>query len=739
MYRSLNLKKIHYRSYKNFNETDFRHDIEPAPFHVAHIFDEVDDIAWFSSELLVTIINDHAPLKTKYIKKRSVPYMNNRLRKAQYQRNMARNKFKKFGNAYWDENRRHRNKVVAIRKESMATYFKQRCSKNDKTFWDTIAPFFTDKRNRNASDIVLKDGDDVVSDPAKVTEIFNTYFSNVASTIGFEDEIVSVEDALQKHSQHPSVLKIKMNTPELPVFNFHLLKVSDVESKLKNIDVKKATGYDKIPGKLLSKAYRELSVPMTNVLNTCISRSEFPAVLKCAELNPIYKKKDNLAEENYRPVSVLTALSKIYESSLNDQLLQHFITIFNDFLSAYRNGYSCQSLLVKVIDDWKKSLDKNHIVGAVFMDLSKAFDSLPHSLLISKLNAYGLSISACNLMASYLQDRKQRVKLGPVRSTWSNLTKGVPQGSILGPVLFNVFMNDLFYFIKKCSLYNYADDNSMSNASAKIDEVMLNLKLDSKIAITWFIDNGMEPHPEKFQFMVMSNNVIDTHTLELDDTTRLRSQSDVVLLGIKIDDKLTFAKHVSAICTKASKQLNAFTRISKFLSYDSKKLVINSFINSNFQYSPLVWHFCGHVNNNKIEKIRERSLRILHQDYDSSYEALLEKADFSSSFLCRLRFILLEVFKCLKKINPKCMNNLFEVKQHDHCLRDGTRLLQPKVRTTTHGLRTISYLGAKLWNDLPVHMKNIHHMDPYEFKSMLLLWEGPDLFSTYQCYMWYVK
>ena len=207
-------------------------------------------------------------------------------------------------------------------------------------------------------------------------------FSNVASTIGFEDEIVSVEDALQKHSQHPSVLKIKMNTPELPVFNFQLLKVSDVESKLKNIDVKKATGYYKIPGKLLSKAYRGLSVPMTNVLNTCISRRDFLAVLKCAELNPIYKKKDNLAEENYRPVSVLTALSNIYESSLNDQLLQHFITIFNDFLSAYRKGYSCQSILVKVIDDWKKSLDNNHIVQAVFMDLSKAFDSLPHSLLI---------------------------------------------------------------------------------------------------------------------------------------------------------------------------------------------------------------------------------------------------------------------------------------------------------------------------------------------------------------------
>ena len=165
----------------------------------------------------------------------------------------------------------------------------------------------------------------------------------------------------------------------------------------------------------------------------------------------------------------------------------------------------------------------------------------------------------------------------------------------------------------------------MIDASARIAEVLLNQKLDSKLAITRFIDNGMEPHPEKYQFMVMSNIDIDTHILELDDATKLRSQCDVVLLGSKIDDKLTFTKHVSALCTKASKQLNVFTRKSIFLSYDS------------------------------------------------SYETLLEKVWFSSCFFSKLCFILLEVIKCLKKINPQCMNNLFEVKQYNHCLRDVTR------------------------------------------------------------------
>ena len=165
---------------------------------------------------------------------------------------------------------------------------------------------------------------------------------------------------------------------------------------------------------------------------------------------PSLKKDDNLNKKNFRPVSVLTRISKLYESVVNDQLFEFFCTLFNDLISAYRKGYSCQSLLLKCVDNWKTALDRKQFVALLFIDLSNAFYCLPHGLIISKLHAYGVSTPACELIFSYLHGRKQRIKISTPRSSWTTLSKGVPQGSILVPLLFNIFMNGLFLFIGKC-------------------------------------------------------------------------------------------------------------------------------------------------------------------------------------------------------------------------------------------------------------------------------------------------
>lgn len=727
-------RKIHYRSYKHFIENDFLQDLSYTPFHVGDIFDDIEDVAWFNSELLRDVIDSHVPIRSKVIKCDSVPYMNGRLRKAYYKRNMARNKFKKFGKICWEENRRQRNEVVAIRKQSMSKYFSKNCSKHDKTFWQTISPFMTDKKFRNGNSIILNENDETVVEAKKVCNIFNDYFSSIASTIGFSDEITSTVDALEKHKNHPSILKIKERYKDsADSFTFKYICTEEIKLKLKTINVRKATGYDGIPGKLLRLAQCELSLPLTNLFNTCILQSCFPNSMKCAEVSPVYKKSDNLVKGNYRPVSVLTTISKIFESVLNDQLVAFFGQIFDSLLGAFRSGYSCQSILVKLIDDWKAALDDKNYVGALFMDLSKAFDCLPHGLLIAKLHAYGLNTSACGMVASYLSNRTQRVKIGNDRSDWNSLTKGVPQGSILGPLLFNVFMNDMFFFIKLCSLINYADDNSLYKISQVLERVISALQNDGNEAIKWFKINGMQANPTKFQGMILSPHEPKSCTITLADNTEIKSENTVNLLGVLIDDKLNFTQHISACCKKAARQLNALARISKYLDFDSRKIIYNSFIVSNFNYCPMVWHFCGKVNNDKIEKIQERSLRILYRDYDASYEELLKRVDGATMLTARLRIMALEVGKCIAGVNPTFLNSMFEVKPAVYNMRRPIRLVQTRRETVKFGIKTFSYTGSKLWNELPLDYQDLSDIDIQDLKKTLKTWMGPDL-NVYPCH-----
>ena len=161
------------------------------------------------------------------------------------------------------------------------------------------------------------------------------------------------------------------------------------------------------------------------------------------------------------------------------------------------------------MEDWKEALDKNMFVGAILMDLSKAFDCLPHDLIIAKLQAYGVSDSSCRLMASYLSNRTQRVKIGNVVSSWAEIIKGVPQGSILGPLIFNIFINDIFYFITKCKIYNYADDNTVSYWHREVNALKLILEKEGLTLIEWFDSNQMQANPDKFQAVAVGVKSFD--------------------------------------------------------------------------------------------------------------------------------------------------------------------------------------------------------------------------------------
>ena len=195
------------------------------------------------------------------------------------------------------------------------------------------------------------------------------------------------------------------------------------------------------------------------------------------------------------------------------------------------------------------------------------------------------------------------------------------------------------------------------------------------------------------------------------------------LLGVEIDDKLSFSQHISTICAKAGRQLNALARLRHVLNTKTKMIIFNSFIVCHFNYCPLVWHHCSKDSMTKMEKVQERGLRIVFNDNISSYEELLAKANKKTLYVERLKKIALLVFKCTNNDGPSVLHNLFDKKELKYNFRDSNRINQPLVNTKTYGIRSLSYSGALLWNQLPCDIKS--STDFKSFKSLIKIWEGP--------------
>ena len=262
-----------------------------------------------------------------------------------------------------------------------------------------------------------------------------------------------------------------------------------------------------------------------------------------------------------------------------------------------------------------------------------------------------------------------------------------------------------------------------------VDDVIACLEHDGKNAVNWFKINGMQANPEKFQLMILSSGAACNRSIVLDDVI-IQSEQNVKCLGVTIDSRLNFSLHISNCCRKAARQLNALARISKYLDPASRKVIYNSFVISNFTYCPLVWHFCGKKNNNKIEKIQERALRILYKDNVSTYGELTDKADSSTMLISRLKVLALETFKSMQEINTPAMNDLFTQNDVPYSMRNSMKAIQRKRKTATYGLRSISYLGPKIWNELLSKNSDIANMDLQCFKTFIRTWQGPSCLDT---------
>ena len=350
--------------------------------------------------------------------------------------------------------------------------------------------------------------------------------------------------------------------------------------------------------------------------------------------------------------------------------------------------------------------------AAILMDLSKAFDTINHELLIAKLHAYDFTRESLLIILSYLSDRWQHVKIDSSFSSWTNLTQVVPQGSFLGPLLFNIYLNDLFFALKDIEVCNFADDTTPFVCDLDLNTTLKKLEENSAMALTWFETNYMKLNSDKCHLLV-SGHHYEEMFVKIGNDIIWESKS-VKLLAITIDKELKFDKHVDKVCSKANRKLSVLSRMRSFLSARKRRIVFKSFIESQFKYCPLTWMFCSRKSNSKINRLHERALRIVYNDYERTYEELPSHDNSFSIHDQNIHCLATEIYKVANDLSVGDFKNLFDFK-------DKYTLHIPSVNTELKGKNLIRYFGAVIWNAVPFNIKTATSLNA--FKNRIKSWK----------------
>ena len=307
------------------------------------------------------------------------------------------------------------------------------------------------------------------------------------------------------------------------------------------------------------------------------------------------------------------------------------------------------------------------------------------------------------LIYDYLKGRMQRTKVNGQYSSWREILSGVPQGSILGPLLFNIFINDIFFFLEKTKIANFADDNTPYCVEKDIMTLLKSLESDAYIVLNWFRFNEMKPNQGKCHLMIadIDHKHYEGKSFIFLEDAFLENEEKVKLLGIQVDEKLRFEEHIKTFILKeANKKLCALMRISKFLTPEKLKILMRSFIESQFNYCPLVWMFHSRTIHNKINKLHERALRIAYKDKSSTFEELLKKDKSFSIHERNLQKLAIEMYKVKNNLCPKPFQDLFVRRE-----RGNGDFVIPKISTVNRGEETVRYRGPVTWELVPEEIR----------------------------------
>ena len=714
-------KIVTYRDYSNYNKDNFEADLFAK---ISRENTKSMDYETFKDDFL-EILHRYAPVKRKYLRANHSGFITKELSKAIMLRSKTRNRYLKTKT---EEDKikykKQRNICVSMLRKAKRRYYENLDLSNrfkGKDFWKAVKPLFGDKV-KSRSTITLVDDTNVITDEKEIADTFNKFYVNIVSSLGISktncSHLSNLKEIENRFENHPSIIAIKEYSEQNNLkFSFHNTTKEKVKSEIKKLNVKKAIRSNDIPTEIIKEHDDLFSEFIEANFNFCKNNGKFPNDLQVAEIFPTYKNKgENTDKTNYRPISILSNISKIYERIMYEQIEDYFNDILSKYQCGFRKGHNAQNCLLLMIEKIRMIRDNKGAFAAVLTDLLKAFDCIPHDLLIAKLKAYGFDEQALKFIMAYLNGRKQKVKVGSTFSDLLNIIFGVPQGSILGPLLFIIFVCDLFFVLSNVDCVSYADDTTPYVYGQNFDNVIDILETNMNDLFNWFSINGVIANSGKSHLLV---SPFENKSIKIKNSEIVASRSEL-LLGLTIDSNLTFEEHINTLCKKANQKLHALS-IANYMTLDKRRILLTTFITSQFNYCPLVWMSCSRALNHKINRVHERALRIVYNNYKSSFLELLQIGNSFTIHQRNIQYLATEIYKASRGLSPIIMNDIFVSKESSvYNLRHGVHLNRVNIKTTNFGIESITNIGAKIWDKVPKDIKDSESLAI--FKSKIKKW-----------------
>lgn len=606
-----------------------------------------------------------------------------------------------------------KNKINNYKKklnESKKSFFKRKIEQSTnvpKTIWNIINTETGQKKTKEVCDesFVIDIGGESHTDPKYVCNLFNDYFINV-----IKDNIVKptinnsdIGNLSNDSSKNYSFFQ--------PSFNFRPVNDAEVEHVVNSFRCKVSSGYDEVPIQVLKAGNQQLKKILAHLINSSFVSGIFPNQLKISKVVPIHKTDDKRNLANYRPVSLLPTISKIYEKLAYNQLINYLETynLFDDIQHGFRSGRSVISAAIQFLESIIESVDKGEHVVGIFMDLSKAFDSVNHSTLIDKLNKLGIKNHSLIWFKSYLADRVQYVEIQQTNARKRKLKfhsepkfikYGVPQGSILGPLLFICYLKDMAQILSfpQHSLCLYADDSNLKISANTIDELetQSNIELEN---VEKFLNNlNLQVNVKKTNYVYFKTqqSKVSNEPNIMFNNQAVERNKNIKFLGLLIDENLKWNEHVNKLLKKLNSGVYALSRMVFLNDCSTLRMIYFAHIHSHIKYGLALYGSTKKSNLDEILKIQKKSIRIIKN---------LDKDTSARPHFTDLKILTVYgqyIFDTIELVKNSTI--ILDPPRHRYNTRRGTEIVSNHHRLKFYEKKPL-YTGQKFLKCIPIQIK----------------------------------